>query len=147
MHYERAQMTSDPDVAQAEFERAAQLLELATNLREPDAVLFHQLGQVHRHLGNLKDSRAWFEQAISLRDMEFQPGAGADARLHLAFALEDSGLLDEAMNFARSAEEALEKMDDPDTALQMRIEQTLARLSLSVRAANASRKDSPGPHA
>ena len=147
VHYERAQMTSDPDVAQAEFERAAQLLELATNLREPDAVLFHQLGQVHRHLGNLKDSRAWFEQAISLRDMEFQPGAGADARLHLAFALEDSGLLDEAMNFARSAEEALEKMDDPDTALQMRIEQTLARLSLSVRAANASRKDSPGPHA
>ena len=56
-------------------------------------------------------------------------------------------MLDEAMNFARSAEEALEKMDDPDTALQMRIEQTLARLSLSVRAANASRKDSPGPHA
>jgi len=62
-----------------------------------------------------------------------EPGAGADARLHLALALEDAGLLDEALRYARSAEHALVQAAEPDPALQLDVEQTLARLSLRAR--------------
>jgi len=137
VHYERGRATGDPDAARAEYERSAQLLELAVGLREPDAVLCHQLGQVHRHLGNFEDARAWFEQAIALREMEHEPGAGADARLHLALTLEAAGLLDEALHFARSAEEVLAQAFEPDAALQLQVEQALARLIRRARA-NAS---------
>lgn len=146
VHYERALATADPDAARAELELAADLLELTAGLLEltadllelakgqrDHAVLFHQLGQVHRHLCHLEDARAWFEQAIALRETEVEPGAGADARLHLALALEDAGLLGEALSFAHSAEEVLLKAAEPDPTLQLELEETLARLSLRAR--------------
>jgi tetratricopeptide (TPR) repeat protein len=134
LHYERALASADPDVVRAELEKAADLLKLAAQLCEPDAVLSHQLGQVHRQLGHLDKARAWFEQAIALRETEPEPGAGADSRLQLALALEDAGLLDEALSFARSAEQVLLQAAEPDRALQLQLEQALARLSLRARA-------------
>lgn len=134
VHYERALATADPDAARPKFERAAELLELAVDQRGPDAVLLHQLGQVHRYLGHLKDSRAWFEQAIALSDTAVEPGAGANTRLHLALAREDASLLDEALSFARSAEQVLAHAAEPDPALQLQIEQALARLTLLAQA-------------
>jgi tetratricopeptide (TPR) repeat protein len=134
VHYERGLVTADLDAARDEFELAADLLELATSLRDPDPVLCHQLGQVHRQLGNLAESRAWFEETIALRESELEPGAGGDARLHLALALEDAGLLDEALRFARSAEQVLAQAHEPDAELQMELDQVLARLSLFTRA-------------
>lgn len=134
LHYEKAMRAADPGVRRGHLDRAAELLELAVGLREPDAVLFHQLGQVHRFLGHLGDSRAWFEQAIALRDFEREPGGGADARLHLALTLEDAGLLDEALRFARSAEEVLARATDPDPSLQVSIEGAVARLALLAHA-------------
>jgi len=133
VHFERALVTADRDAARGELEAAADLLELAAGLREPDTVLCHQLGQVHRFLGNLEESRTWFEQGIGLLENAREPGAGADARLHLALALEDAGLLDEALRYARSAEHALAQAAEPDPALQLDVEQTLARLSLRAR--------------
>ena len=53
--------------------------------------------------------------------------------MRLALALEDAGLLDEALRYARSAEHALAQAADPDPALQLDAEQTLAQLSLRVR--------------
>jgi hypothetical protein len=131
VHYERALASGDPAERAAHLQQAADLLEFAVGLRVPDAVLFHQLGQVHRHLGNLADARAWFEQAIELREQERVPGAGADARLHLAEALEEAGLIDEAISFARSAEELFAQA--PDATLELELDQTLARLALRAR--------------
>ena len=143
VHYERARATADPDAARAEFERAAQLFELAVGLREPDAVLSHQLGQVHRYLGHHDDARTWFEQAIELRDAEHEPGASADARLHLALTLQGAGLVDEALSFARSAEQVLAQAAEPDATLQLQIEQALARLVLQARASETEQTPSP----
>lgn len=134
VYYERAMATPDAGEQRKQLERAAQLLELAVGLREPDSVLFHQLGQVHRFLGNLEESRAWFEQTIAVRDAEREPGAGADARLHLALTLEQAGLLAEALRYALSAEEVLAEALEPDPALQLRIEEAVARLALLARA-------------
>jgi uncharacterized protein HemY len=71
--------------------------------RPKHAVLLHQLGQIHRSHGAFSESRACFEQCIALRETEPTPGAGADARLHLARTLEDAKLFDEARAFAVAA--------------------------------------------
>lgn len=134
VQYERGRASGDPAAAQAHYEKAADLLELAVGLREPDAVLFHQLGQVHRHLGNFGDARAWFEQTIALADADRIPGSGADARLHLALTLEAAGLVDEALSFARSAEQLVAQMAEPDPDFVHGLEQTLARVELRARA-------------
>jgi tetratricopeptide (TPR) repeat protein len=129
--FERGMATHGAD-ARAYFERAAERLELALRLMEPNAVLLHQLGQVHRRLGNFAASREWFELAIELRDTQDAPGASADTRLHLAESLEDAGLLGEALTFARSADTALADAHSPAADLQLEIERTIARLSVLV---------------
>ena len=134
VYYERGIRSEDPAAAQRHFEQAANHLQLAVGLREPDAVLFHQLGQVYRHLGDYESARAYFEQAIELREAERSPGAGADARLHLAHALEEAGLLAEALSYAHSAEAVMAGVDEPDPGFQLAVEQTVARLALRVRA-------------
>ena len=130
VHYERGMSSTDLGVAQGHFRQAANHLQLAMGLREPDAVLFHQLGQVHRRLGEYDAARASFEQAIELREEERTPGAGADARLHLAQSLEEAGLLAEALGFARSAEAVLADVEEPDPDLQFEVERTVARLAV-----------------
>jgi tetratricopeptide (TPR) repeat protein len=131
--YERGIASGGSSASEAHFQQAAKHLQLAVGLREPDAVLFHQLGQVSRRLGEYDASRAWFEQAIELRETELTPGAGADARVHLAQSLEEGGLVTEALGFARSASAVLAHVDEPDPGLQFEVEQTLARLSLLAR--------------
>jgi tetratricopeptide (TPR) repeat protein len=135
VEYERGLAAHDADAARAHFERAAERLELATGLREPDAVLFHQLAQVYRHLGDVMSARAWFEQTIALREHELAPGAGADARLHLAYALEEAGLIDEALQYARSADQVLSRMREPPADLRLDTDEAIARLELSTRTA------------
>ena len=107
-------------------------LDLALGLREPDAVLLHQLGQVHRHLGHPADARAWFEETIALSDADQipvrrrrAPPPRADPR---------GGLFDEALSFARSAEQVLAQARDVDQNVARDLAQTLARLEASARA-------------
>ena len=133
VHYERALATADPAAKRAGLELAAERLELAAGIGAPNAKLCHQLGQVHRHLGHLRDCRSWFERAIALHETELRPGAGASARVHLALALEEAGLLEEALSYARGAEQVLAQAADPDPTLQLRIDQALARLSPRAR--------------
>jgi len=128
--YERGMATTDRAVAETYFQQAATHLELAVGLREPNAVLCHQFGQVHRQLGNFDYARAWFEQGIELRENELTPGAGADARLHLAQTLDEANLVAEALSYALSAEAVLARVDEPDPTLQFEVEQTIARLAL-----------------
>ena len=69
-----------------------------------------------------------------MHETELRPGAGASARVHLALALEEAGLLEEALSYARGAEQVLAQAADPDPTLQLRIDQALARTLATARA-------------
>jgi len=136
VHFERAlEIAGDePAGAREELERARGMFERVLEIRGPDAVAAHQLGQIFRQLGDVEESRAWFERAIAFRESDGQLAEAANTRLHLAHALAEAGLLGEAFGYAESALEQAAAAPEAEEWLHIEAERTAAEYALRAAA-------------